>query len=133
MTSSRKKLMNYYVWLQEKNDQGPTQQRSRPTSAGRGREGQTTEGNTTTPRSRSPGSQHPWSGAQSGNGTYGERQCGDHGTPEPEAVGLDGRYYVGVQSTGQPATSGGRPRPTSAPVRGRAAVPDTAATVQQEG
>jgi predicted nuclease of predicted toxin-antitoxin system len=118
MTSSRKKLMNYYVWLQDKNDHpNPNQQaRSRPTSAGHTRDSNHANGSIS-PRSRSPGSQHPWAGAQSGNGAYGERQCGDHGTPEPEAVGIDGKYYIGVTGT---TSGGGRPRPTSAPARGRA-------------
>lgn len=125
LTSSRKKLMNYYVWLQEKNDAngpnaGPSQggqNRPRPSSAGKVREGGGATA-TTSPRSTSPGGTvhpptHPWTGAQSGNGAYGERQCGDHGSPEPEAVGLDGKYYVGVHSSGA-----GRPR--SAPLQGRA-------------
>jgi hypothetical protein len=103
MTTSRKKLMNYYVWLQDKSDH-PNPTKPRPTSASASRE---------SPRTVSPS--HPWPGAQSGQGTAGERQCGDHGTPEPEAVGLDGKYYVGVLSTGTVSSS----RPRSAPHYGR--------------
>ncbi|CUF64800.1 Hypothetical protein, putative [Bodo saltans] len=130
MTSSRKKLMNYYVWLQDKNDHpNPNQQsRSRPTSAGHTRDAN--NNGSISPRSRSPGSQHPWAGAQSGNGAYGERQCGDHGTPEPEAVGIDGKYYIGVNGVSSGGGSNGRPRPTSAPARGRApAHPETTTAV----
>jgi hypothetical protein len=100
MTTSRKKLMNYYQWLQEKSDH-PNPSRPRPTS-----------GRAESPRTISPS--HPWSG---------ERQCGDHGTPEPEAVGVDGKYYVGVISTGTVTSS----RPRSAPHYGRR--PEATATV----
>lgn len=124
LTSSRKKLMNYYVWLQDKNDNPPppaaSGSRSRPTSAGKVRE----SGGTVSPRSTSPGHHppsHPWAGAQSGNGIYGERQCGDHGSAEPDAVGLDGKYYVGV--LGPSNSSGQNSRPRSAPLQGRAPAP----------
>ena len=111
MTTSRKKLMNYYVWLQDKNDH-PNPTKPRPTSATSRKE---------SPRSNSPS--HPWAGAQSGQGVAGERQCGDHGTPEPEAIGLDGKYYVGVISTGTVASS----RPRSAPHHGRRNLDSTVA------
>lgn len=115
MTTSRKKLMNYYVWLQDKSDHpNPVKPRATIASVVQPRNN-TSE----SPRTVSPS--HPWPGAQSGNGLAGDRQCGDHGTPEPEAVGLDGKYYVGVLSTGtgplQASSASSRPR--SAPNHGR--------------
>ena len=86
MTSSRKKLMNYYTWLQDRADSP----------------GQSTQQEVT--RSKSPSLKHPWPGAQSGNGEAGERQCGDKGSAEPDAIGSDGKFYVGVIGRPQSAS-----------------------------
>lgn len=141
LTSSRKKLMNYYVWLHEKGDgttvapgQAQQQQGSRrPMSAGKSRTVPSAESAGCAPaddvrrdspsRTNSPSHppSHPWSGAQSGGGNYAERQCGDHGTEDPESVGSDGKYYVGVLSSTLTPTSSAlaASRPKSAPLQGR--------------
>jgi len=99
-TASRKKLMQYYAWLQNKADTTVTRPSVRKDSP---------------PKTISP--RHPWSGAQSGEGTPGERQCGDHGgAPDPNSIGSDGKYYVGVVP--QPDQQHAR-RASSAPARGR--------------
>jgi hypothetical protein len=86
MTSSRRKLQNYYDWLQVRETDGE-------------------------PRSVTP-PRTMWLGAQSGGGGPG-RQSGDHGSEDPEAIGADGKYYTGVVS--RPTSANGF-RPKSAPL-----------------
>jgi chromosome segregation ATPase len=86
MTSSRRKLQNYYDWLQTKEGE--------PGADGNA-------GRTSTPPKT------VWLGAQSGGGGPG-RQCGDHGSDDPDAIGADGKYYVGVSRPG--SASGHRPQ-----------------------
>lgn len=93
LTTSRRKLMNYYSWLQDK-------------SQGDGGQYQDAEASTTprggySSRPPSAGSKRPWDGAQSGGGEPGDRQSGDHGSEDPEAIGSDGKYYIGVKTSGK--------------------------------
>lgn len=99
LTSSRRKLQNYYDWLQTKDGQ-PPDAAAAAAAASDGRR------STTPPRTT-------WLGAQSGGGGPG-RQGGDHGSDDPDAIGSDGRYYTGVRS--RPTSAAGS-RPKSAPLR----------------
>lgn len=88
VTSSRRKLQNYYDWLQSKEEEKAV--------AAQG-------------RSKTP-PKTVWLGSQSGGGGPG-RQSGNHGSEDPESIGADGKYYLGIQSRPQ---SAGSIRPKSA-------------------
>jgi hypothetical protein len=87
--------MNYYSWLQDKSQEGGVQHHD--TDGG----STPRAGYSSTGRPLSAGNKHPWNGSQSGGGEPGERQSGDHGSEDPEAIGSDGKFYVGVKTSGK--------------------------------
>ena len=83
MSTTRKKLLNYYDWLRGKGGQSAMVKAQNLTVE-----------DYSPRRSGSP----TWDGAQSGGGEPKTRQCGDHGSKNPSGIGSDGRFYCGVKT-----------------------------------
>eukprot|EP01065_Artemidia_motanka_P047088 TRINITY_DN7294_c0_g1_i4.p1 TRINITY_DN7294_c0_g1~~TRINITY_DN7294_c0_g1_i4.p1 ORF type:complete len:808 (+),score=322.30 TRINITY_DN7294_c0_g1_i4:40-2463(+) len=113
VSTTRKKLMNYYDWLRGRSDEiqnvrmaaeasrGPTPTGDSPRAAARGGRpavawGQDAPGSPQGGERRSPSPPGRWDGAQSGGGEPRTRQSGDHGSRAPHSIGTDGRFYAGV-------------------------------------